>query len=92
VGQAYWSDLGERVASTAIYGVITMLTADASGAISGRPEQWWVIVGLPTSLSLLKGVLVNLKGVEPTASVVNVTSDGALTDTEREADRNVRGE
>lgn len=75
-GKQYWTDLGERVGTTAIYGLITMLTADASGAVSGAPEQWWVVIGLPTTLSFLKGILVNLGGDEPTASVVNVTSTG----------------
>lgn len=71
----FWLDLGERVVTTFIYGLITMLTADQSGVISGNPNQWWVIVGLPTVLSLLKGILGNLKsGEEPSASLANVTS------------------
>lgn len=75
-GKKYWIDLGERAGTTAIYGLITMLTADASGAVSGSTQQWWIVLGLPTTLSLLKGLLVNLGGDEPTASVVNVTSTG----------------
>lgn len=75
-GKQYWVDLGERTASAAIGGVLTMITADASGAISGSTEQWWLIVGVPSAVSLLKGLLVNLGGTEPTASVVNVTSNG----------------
>lgn len=76
-GAAYWTDLGERVGTTLIYGLITMLTADASGALKGNPEQWWVVVGLPTVLSLLKCLLMNLKAEESTASIVNVTSEAA---------------
>ena len=56
----YWADLAERVISTALYGVIAMLTADASGVVSGNPRQWWVVVGLPAVLALLKGLLANL--------------------------------
>ena len=56
----YWADLGERVVTTAIYGVIAMLTADASGVVSGDPRQWWVVVGLPAVLALLKGLLANM--------------------------------
>lgn len=66
----YFADLAERVASTAIYGVITMLTADASGAVSGNAKQWWVIVGLPTALSVLKGVLANLGDPESGPSLL----------------------
>lgn len=75
-GKQYWVDLGERVAASAVGGVLTMVTADASGAISGSAEQWWLVVGVPSAVSLLKGLLVNLGGNEPTASVVNVTSNG----------------
>lgn len=73
-GKRYWADLGERVVTTAIYGVIAMLTADASGTVSGDTKQWWVVVGLPTALSALKGLLVNLSSPTPTASAVGVTS------------------
>jgi hypothetical protein len=76
-GPAYWADLGERVGTTLIYGLITMLTADASGALKGNAQQWWVVVGLPAVLSLLKCLLVNLKTDSPTASVINVTSETA---------------
>lgn len=77
-GRKFFEDTAERVAVTAIYGVITMLTADASGAISGSGQQWWVVVGLPSALSLSKCLLANLgsSGPEPTASVVDVSSLG----------------
>lgn len=67
----FWRDLGERVATTAVYGLIVMLTADASGAISGDPQQWWLIVGLPTVLALLKGVLAGIKDPETGASLLS---------------------
>ena len=79
--RAFWADLGERAITTAVYGVIAMLTADASGAISGNPRQWWVVVGLPTALAVLKAILANAGGKsgEPSASAIGVTStrDGA---------------
>lgn len=73
--KAFWADLAERVGSTALYGVIAMLTADASGVISGDPQQWWAIVGLPAALSALKGVLANMASEKTSASVVGVTSN-----------------
>lgn len=66
----FWSDLAERVATTAGYGVVTMLTADATGAISGNPQQWWVVVGLPTALAGIKGLLANLGNPESGASLL----------------------
>ena len=67
----YWIDLAERVGTTLIYGLITMFTVDASGTVSGSPQQWWLIVGLPTVLSFLKGVLANLKDSDSGASLVD---------------------
>lgn len=66
----FWADLGERTASTAGYGLITMLTANASGAVSGDPQQWWLVIGLPTALCGLKGLLANLKDSESGASLL----------------------
>jgi hypothetical protein len=73
-GSDYWIDTAERVGTTAIYGLITMLTANATGTVSGDATQWWVIVGLPTALSLLKCLLTNLQGGAPTASLIHVNS------------------
>lgn len=66
--KSYWADLAERVASTAIYGLITLLTANAVTNLT--PELGWTIVGLPTILSLLKGLLANLKDPESGASLL----------------------
>jgi len=74
-GKAYWVDLGERVGSTVVYGLITLLTANSVTEIT--PDLAWVIVGLPTVLSLLKGLAANMRGPEPSASVVNVDSYGS---------------
>lgn len=66
----FWADLAERVGSTAIYGLIAVLTGDASGAVPNEPKVWWVVVGLPTVLSLLKGILANLKNPESGPSLL----------------------
>ena len=72
----FWADLAERTGSTAVGGVVTMLTADASGVVSGSVRQWWVVVGLPTVLVFLKCVLANMSsGATPSASLVNVSSN-----------------
>jgi hypothetical protein len=69
-GSSFWVDLGERAGTTLIYGVIAMLTADANGVISGNAQQWWVVVGLPTALAVLKALLANLAHPESGASLV----------------------
>jgi len=72
--RAYWTDLGERVGASAVGGLLTML-----GLTSLTDLTWvyvWVVVGVPTATSLLKGLLVNLGGSAPTASIVDVTSTG----------------
>jgi hypothetical protein len=73
-GKDYWVDLGERVGSTLIYGLISLLTL-VNTPVDDRLV--WTIVGLPTVLCFLKGLLSNMKGDEPSASVVDVTSYGA---------------
>jgi len=74
-GRKYWTDLGERVGASAVGGALTMVTADAAGVADYSQPAWWVLVGIPAATSLLKGLLVNLGGEEPTASVVDVTSE-----------------
>lgn len=76
----FWADLGERVASTAVYGAITLLTANSVTDMT--PELGWTIVGLPTVLSLLKGLAANLKSSESGPSLLPsppapVVDDGA---------------
>lgn len=89
-GKDYWIDLGERVGSTLVYGLITLLAANNITDLD--PETAWAIVGLPTVLSALKGLAVNLKDDVPTASIVGVTSDrdgvqqGAVDDDEDDGD------
>lgn len=76
-GRAYWTDLGERVGASAVGGALTMIAADSAGVADYAPEAWWLLVGIPSVTSLLKGLLVNFGGTQPTASVVDVTSNGA---------------
>ena len=66
----FWADLAERVGSTAIYGLIAVLTGDATGAVSNEPKVWWAVVGLPTVLSLLKGLLANMANPESGPSLL----------------------
>lgn len=73
----YFTDLAERAGASAVGGALTMVTADAAGVADYSERAWWVLVGIPTSVSLLKGLLVNLgTGDTPTASLVKVTSNG----------------
>jgi hypothetical protein len=76
-GKKYWTDLAERVGSTAVGAVLSTLVVTGSTPVDWADEKVvWAIIGVPTLVSLLKGLLVNLGGNEPTASVVNVTSTG----------------
>jgi hypothetical protein len=71
----YWSDFLERVGTTAIYGLITFLTLDKTDTMTGSLDQFWLVVGLPTVLSALKNLLMNMKGERATASLVGITSN-----------------
>lgn len=64
----FWADLAERTISTAIYGVITLLTANAVTDLT--PELGWTIVGLPTVLALLKGLAANFADAESGPSLL----------------------
>lgn len=73
----YWTDLGERVGSTFVGALFGAFTVTGTTPVDWSDEKvMWAILGVPTVVSLLKGLLVNLGGSEPTASVVNVTSNG----------------
>lgn len=72
----YFTDLAERVGSTFIYGLATLLTTVSVTDINS--QVGWTIVVLPTTLSLLKGLLANLStgnSYAPTASAVAVSSN-----------------
>lgn len=73
-GKAYWTDLGERAGASLVGGLLTMV-----GLTSLTDLTWgfaWVVLGVPTATSVLKGLLVNLGGSAPSASIVDVTSTG----------------
>lgn len=71
--KAYFADLAERVGASAVGGALTMLGLTSLTDLTW--EYTWVVVGVPTVTSLLKGLLVNLGDGAATASVVHVTSD-----------------
>lgn len=67
----FWIDLAERVGSTflgALLGVLTLVGA--------TPVDWtdakavWAVLGVPTVVSLIKGLLANLGDPESGASLV----------------------
>lgn len=68
--KTYWADLGERVASSTIGGVLTMLGLSASDLLHSSPSAWLTVVGIPTATSALKGVLANLKDPESGPSLL----------------------
>lgn len=77
-GSGFLVDLAERVGSTAVYGLITLLTTTQITDVSA--ELGWTIVGLPTALSLLKGLAANLKDGESGASLVNAPPGPVIAD------------
>jgi hypothetical protein len=66
----FWQGFGERVGASAVGGVLTMVTADATGVADYSQRAWWVLVGIPTVTSICKGLLANLKGDQPSPSLV----------------------
>lgn len=57
----FWTDLGERVASTEIGALLT-----TGLLMGGTPVDWsdgqavWLLLGAPPAVALLKGLLANL--------------------------------
>lgn len=66
----YWADLGERVASSAIGGILTMLGLSVVDLLSSSWQAWLAVVGIPTLTSFLKGLLANLKDSESGPSML----------------------
>lgn len=74
-GRKYWQDLGERVGATFVGALLGAVTLTGTTPVDWSDEKaMWAILGVPTLVSTLKGLLVNLRGEEPTASVVDVNS------------------
>lgn len=72
---AYWNDLLERVGSTLVYSIITLLTTVQVADLGF--EQLWPVLVLPTVLSFLKGIAANLPAPQPSPSGP-VTSGASL--------------
>lgn len=68
--RAFWADLGERVGTTFLYGLVTLISMD--NVLEG--PDWnttlWPILVVPTALSLIKGLLANMKDPESGASLL----------------------
>lgn len=67
---AFWADLAERVGSTAIGALLAVIAGSTSGAIPNDPAVWWSVVGVPTVVSLLKGLLANMTNPESGPSLL----------------------
>lgn len=73
----FWIDLAERVGATLVGAFLTALTV--TGA---TPVDWtdgkvvWAILGVPTLVALLKGLLANLGDPSTGASLVPASAHG----------------
>lgn len=69
-------DLFERVGSTFIGALLTLVAMDNILEGPDWDTVLWPIVVLPTLISLLKGLLMNMgSNVTPSASLTNVSSN-----------------
>lgn len=67
--RGYWADLGERVASTFLGAVLTMLTLDGATSVDWSDEKAvWIVLGAPTVISLVKGLLANMAKTSTTGA------------------------
>lgn len=66
----FWADWSERVASSAIGGVLTMLGLSVTDLLAASWQAWLTVVGVPTATSALKGILANLKDSESGPSLL----------------------
>lgn len=74
-GKEYWTDLAERVGATLVGALIAAITVTGTTPVDWNDaEVVWAVIGVPTLVSLLKGLLTNLNGDTPSASAVSVTS------------------
>lgn len=77
---AFWADLAERVGTTFLYGLVTLISMDNVLEGPDWDTTLWPIVVLPTALSLLKGLLANLKDPESGASLLDSPPGPVLED------------
>lgn len=68
--KTFWADLGERVASSVLGGVLTMLGLSVSDLLTSSLHAWLAVVGIPAATSLVKGLLANLKDPESGPSLL----------------------
>lgn len=67
----FWVDLAERVGSTFVGALLTALTVTGATPVDWSDGQIvWTILGLPTLVSLLKGLAANLADPESGASLI----------------------
>jgi len=78
-GKRYWGDLGERVGSTFLGALLGTITLTSSTPVDwGDQKAIWATLGVPTAVSLIKGLLRNMATDEdapPSASLAGVSSD-----------------
>lgn len=85
--KAFWVDLAERVGATFLGALLTVLTVTGS-----TPVDWtdgtvvWTILGVPTLVSLIKGLLANLADAESGASLVPAPPGPEVVDDENRFD------
>lgn len=69
--KSFWVDLAERVGATFVGALLALITTAANTSIEwDNPAYFWPILGVPTVVSLLKGLLANLAAPETGASLV----------------------
>lgn len=69
--KAFLADLLERVGSTFLGALLTVLTVTGSTLVDWSNGQVvWAILGVPTLVSLVKGLLANLANGESGASAL----------------------
>lgn len=68
---AFWTDLGERVGATFVGALLALITTASTTPVQwDNPAYFWPILGVPTLVSLLKGLLANLSNPVSGASLV----------------------
>lgn len=73
----FWFDLAERTASTLVASFLAALTVTGTTPVDWTDGQVvWTIVGLPTLVSLLKGLAANLGNAETGASLLPTAPPG----------------
>lgn len=68
--KTFWADLAERVGSTAIGALLAVIAGSQAGAIPNDPAAWWAVIGVPTVVSLLKGLAANMADPESGPSLL----------------------